>query len=86
LKDTLHLQSDLKKLSKMKLDRGLLEQLTAGGLGSLGRRGRTPRLRGKSGVHAVNKVAGQINAASGSIAGAGRGPAVRGLAEEAPGR
>jgi hypothetical protein len=68
LDDTKHLQGDLAKLSKMGLSRGLLEQLTAGGLGSLGAADELLG-SGKSGVHAVNKVAGQINSAAGSIAG-----------------
>jgi hypothetical protein len=68
LKDTLHLQKDLKALSKAGLKRSLLEQLTAGGLDSLGVADELLG-SGKSGIRDVNRTATAINNAAGSIAG-----------------
>lgn len=69
LADTLHLKKDLAALAKGGLSNGLLEQLTAGGLDSIGAADEL-LAGGKSGIRAVNKTAGQITAAGGSIAGA----------------
>lgn len=69
LADTIHLKKDLAALSKAGLDSGLLEQLTAGGLDSLPAADEI-LAGGKSGVGAINKVAGKIGGNANSIAGA----------------
>lgn len=69
LADTIHLKKDLASLSKMGLDSGLLEQLTAGGLDSLPAADEI-LAGGESGIGAINKVAGKIGGNANSIAGA----------------
>lgn len=67
--DTARLASDLQKLSKMKLDKGLLSDLVSGGLGSLGAADEL-LAGGKGAVGQANKYATSINASGTAIASA----------------
>lgn len=67
LRDTLHLQKDLAALKKQGLSGDLIGQLTAGGLSSLPAADEL-LASGRGGISAVNRTAGAITAAGGTIA------------------